>query len=320
LASIHRVSTAAVPPSQRLVFWKDVCASAYRPMVVDADPIGFDAVLTRLCAGELEIVSAKSTPLATRSGPQRGGDEGLFTLQVVHSGRCRIRHANVETFAQTGDMIIADGSKGYELAFAEPVHGLVVSLPWSRFRGHADVLEGRAGHRININSGPGAVLSTFIRSAWDQLVEYRDEDWPQSAAEVMWNLLESVLERRTVRESSTWRADELRHAASAVVEHHLRDPGFRSSAIAEALGVSARYLQLLFAEVGTTPSRFLLAKRLDAAAARLRLPNTPCSITEVALECGLNDLSYFSRAFRRRFGMSASEYRLRSGARSGDWI
>jgi AraC family transcriptional activator of tynA and feaB len=241
-------------------------------------------------------------------------------LQIVHSGRCRIRHANVETFAQTGDMIIADGSKGYELAFAEPVQGLVVSLPWSRFRGHADVLESRAGRRINIHSGPGAVLSTFIRSAWAQLVEDQDEEWPQSAAEVIWHLLESALARRTVPESTSGRADELRHAASTVVENHLRDPGFHSSAIAEALGVSARYLQLVFAEVGTTPSRFLLAKRLDAAAARLRLQNKRCSITEVALECGLSDLSYFSRAFRRRFGMSASEYRLSSGARSDDWI
>ncbi|MEO5707638.1 MAG: AraC family transcriptional regulator [Alteraurantiacibacter sp.] len=33
-------------------------------------------------------------------------------------------------------------------------------------------------------------------------------------------------------------------------------------------------------------------------------------ITDVALECGFNDLSYFSRTFRRRFGVSARVYRL----------
>jgi AraC-like DNA-binding protein len=284
-------------------------------MVVDADPIGFQAVLTRFCVGELEVVSAKSTPLVTRSEPNVGADEATFSLQIVHSGRCRIRHARVETFAETGDMIVADGSKRYELAFAEPVHGLVVSLPWSRFRAHAHVLEARAGHRINVNRGSGAVLSTFIRSAWDQLVDCEDEEWPESAAEVIWNLLASALEQgRPVREIGARRGDNLRRAARTVVDDLLRDPGFRSSAMAEALGVSVRYLQLVFAEVGTTPSRFLLSRRLEAAAARLRRSDKPCSVTEVALECGFNDLSYFSRVFRRRFGVTASAYRSRFGA------
>ena len=132
-------------------------------MVVDADPHGFQGVLTRLDADELQIISANSTPLVTRSSPNGAtlrGDETIFSLQLVHRGRCRIRHGNIETFAQAGDMIVADGSKRYELAFAEPVHGLVRSLPWERFRGHADALEARAGRAINVNNGSGAVLSS----------------------------------------------------------------------------------------------------------------------------------------------------------------
>jgi AraC-like DNA-binding protein len=37
----------------------------------------------------------------------------------------------------------------------------------------------------------------------------------------------------------------------------------------------------------------------------------------VALECGFSDLSYFSRAFRRRFGASARRYR---GHGAGDLL
>jgi AraC-like DNA-binding protein len=32
-------------------------------------------------------------------------------------------------------------------------------------------------------------------------------------------------------------------------------------------------------------------------------------ITAIAYECGFNDLSYFNRSFRRRFGLTPSEAR-----------
>lgn len=322
MATIHRLSTAAVPPSERLAFWNETCFGSYGAMVVDTDPDGFEGVLTRLRAGQLEISSTRSTPAFisnAASAAKVRGDDRSFSLQVVHKGRCRIRNAGAETFAATGDMIIADAGKSYELAFAEPVQGLVLAPPWARFGAYAEKLEALAGRPIDVIDGPGAVLSGFIRSAWEQLAEGDDEEWPQSATDVIWDLLEAVLQGETVRETATGRADGLRREARALIDDRLGDPGLRSSAMAEALGVSARYLQMVFAEVGTTPSRFLLSRRLDAAAARLRGLERPCSITDIAMECGFGDLSYFSRAFRRRFGLSARAYRQSFGAKPADW-
>jgi AraC-like DNA-binding protein len=322
LASIYRLSTAAAPPSERLAFWNSICAGAYRPMVVDAEPEGFQGVLTRLRAGELEITSAKSTPLVTRSAASDANicsDEKTFSLHLVHSGRCRIRHAGAEIVAETGDMIVADGGKSYELAFTKPVQGLVVSLPWARFGGHAEALEALAGRPIGA-SGPAAALSEFIRSMWDHLVEREGEEWPNSASDVVWDLLEALLQgEANLDVCSGGSAEALRRRAKALVDRQLSDPGFGAVSIAESLGVSTRYLQLVFAQVGTTPSRFLLVRRLEAAAARLRRPDKLARITDVAMECGFSDLSHFSRAFRRRFGVTARDYRLSFGARSADW-
>jgi AraC-like DNA-binding protein len=150
-------------------------------------------------------------------------------------------------------------------------------------------------------------------------VECEGGDWPESASEVIWDLLTAVLEGDSGLDVSPRRTDRLRLEATAIVDNRLADPGLRSTGIAEALGVSDRYLQTAFAEIGTTPSRFLLARRLDAAAARLRRVGRLGRITDIALECGFSDLSYFSRAFRRRFGVSARAYRLSFGARSADW-
>jgi AraC-like DNA-binding protein len=159
------------------------------------------------------------------------------------------------------------------------------------------------------------VLSGFIHSAWDQLLDCEDEEWPQSATEVIWDLLESTLLGEAGAATAMGRTDRLRRDAMALIDERFGDIGFASADMPVALGVSARYLQMAFAEVGSTPSRFLIGRRLDAAALRLRHLG-PCSVTDVALECGFTDLSYFSRAFRRRFGISASGYRRSFGPKS----
>jgi AraC-like DNA-binding protein len=311
LATIERLSTDGLPASERFAFWKDIFANGPQALAIEAERDSFEGALTKLTDGELEITSVKSTPLSSRNDTRRGCDERRFSLQLVHAGRCVLKHAGTEIVAETGDMIVVDGRMPYELVFKRPVHGLVLSLPSARFGDHADVLERLAGRPINPNRGPASVLSGFIRSAWDQLVEGDEEEWPQSASGVIWDLLASVLQDDRASSSGGSRAGALRCQATKLVEHRLFDPEFRTPAIAEELGVSARYLQRAFAEAGTTPARVLLARRLDAAAARLRQADRPCRITDVALDCGFSDLSYFSRAFRLRFGVSARAYRLR---------
>jgi AraC family transcriptional regulator, positive regulator of tynA and feaB len=308
---MHRMSTAGVPPQQRLSFWNDACMGVYGATVVDADPAGFEGVLTTIDADHLQIASVMSTPAVCRKSLNRQScpDETSFSLQIVHSGRCRIDHAGIRSFGLPGDMFVADGNRSYELAFGEPIKGLVLSPPWSRFRAYAGTLEAIAGRPMNVASGPGAVLSSFIRTAWEQLADGDEEQWPQSATDVIWDLLEAALEGQRVPDTSIGRPDRLRRNAGILVDENFRDVAFQSSNMAAALGVSARYLQMVFAQAGSTPSRFLLERRLDAVASRLRCVDTALRITDVALECGFSDLSYFSRMFRRRFGMSARAFR-----------
>jgi AraC-like DNA-binding protein len=312
LARIDRLSTAGLPASERFAFWKDIFANGPQALAVEAEPDAFEGELIRFTDGDLEITSVKSTPLRSRNDTRSACDERRFCLQLVHAGRCVLKHAGAEIVAETGDMVVVDARQPYELTFKRPVHGLVLSLPKARFGGHAEMLEQIAGQPINLNRGPASVLSGFIRSAWDQLVERDEEEWPHSASEVIWELFASVLQDGRTSDRAGTRAGALRCKATKLVEHRLFDPEFRTAAIAQELGVSARYLQRVFAEAGTTPARFLLVRRLDAAAARLRHADRPCRITDVALECGFSDLSYFSRAFRLRFGISAQAYRLGS--------
>jgi AraC-like DNA-binding protein len=74
--------------------------------------------------------------------------------------------------------------------------------------------------------------------------------------------------------------------------------------------LSARYVRKLFESEGTSLSDFMLCQRLVRAHRMLCDPrHAGRSITAIAFEAGFNDLSYFNRAFRRRYGTTPSDVR-----------
>lgn len=94
------------------------------------------------------------------------------------------------------------------------------------------------------------------------------------------------------------------------IETHLPDPKLTPAAVAGRLGITSRYLRKLLEQTGKSFSAHLLAKRLERAAALLRDPRQrDARIATIAYACGFNDLSYFNRVFRRRYGVTPSDMR-----------
>ncbi len=78
--------------------------------------------------------------------------------------------------------------------------------------------------------------------------------------------------------------------------------------MAEIAGVGKAHLaRTLQARRGQTPTEFLLQMRLAWAAALLRTGVQ--EIANVALDCGFDNLSYFYRCFRARYGQTPHTYR-----------
>jgi AraC-like DNA-binding protein len=100
---------------------------------------------------------------------------------------------------------------------------------------------------------------------------------------------------KTIRADITARLDEGNLTVGAVAAHH---------------GVTPRYLQKLFETDGTSFSEFVVGQRLANAYRMLTNPlHSHQAIGTIAYAVGFNDLSYFNRAFRRRYGSTPSEVR-----------
>jgi AraC-like DNA-binding protein/mannose-6-phosphate isomerase-like protein (cupin superfamily) len=79
--------------------------------------------------------------------------------------------------------------------------------------------------------------------------------------------------------------------------------------LAEAAGLTPHYFCHFFQEATQqTPVAYLNAYRIEVA--RFHLAQGEQSVTEIAYACGFNDLSYFSRIFRKHTGMTPKQYAL----------
>lgn len=80
--------------------------------------------------------------------------------------------------------------------------------------------------------------------------------------------------------------------------------------LAKSRGLSERQAQRLFAQAGTTFTQFVMEQRLLLARRLLTAPqHRHGKISTVANAAGFGDLSYFNRAFRKRFGATPSDMR-----------
>jgi AraC-like DNA-binding protein len=94
------------------------------------------------------------------------------------------------------------------------------------------------------------------------------------------------------------------------IADHLDKADLSVSAIALRHRTIPRYVQRLFEADGTTFTEYVLEQRLARAHRLLRDPrHAEGKISTVAFEAGFGDLSYFNRAFRRRYGVAPTEVR-----------
>ena len=82
--------------------------------------------------------------------------------------------------------------------------------------------------------------------------------------------------------------------------------------LAEYLNVNASYLSTLFhKETGVTLSNYVNHKRMDYAA--WLLSSTPLPISTIAQHCGILDDNYFTKLFKKQYGITPTAFRDSAG-------
>jgi AraC-like DNA-binding protein len=104
-------------------------------------------------------------------------------------------------------------------------------------------------------------------------------------------------------------------AAKAHIREHVCLMELAAETVAADQGISPRYLRQLFEGEDQSFSAYLLDQRLTQAHAMLSSPRFAAEpISQIAFDVGFGDLSYFNRAFRRRYEQTPSDVRAEAAA------
>lgn len=149
-----------------------------------------------------------------------------------------------------------------------------------------------------------------IESAWQHCVR-EEAGYPFRVRNALSDLTfllhtHSASPLRSVRGKSSRNAERIKIMLNFI--HSNFGSELNTALIAASASVSeSECLRCFRATIGTTPIQYLKDYRLRLAAKQLA--ETDRKISDIAVACGFQDMSYFSRAFREATGCTPSQYR-----------
>lgn len=126
------------------------------------------------------------------------------------------------------------------------------------------------------------------------------------AAELLLSVKEIAPRGKIYPEGSfAWYAERVERARGIIETSYSQRHSLGS--LAREAGMSPFHFARIFRELaGVPPARYLLVTRLERARSLLREDR---AVTDAAYDCGFQSLSYFARAFRKRYGVRPSDIR-----------
>ncbi|MBC7478917.1 MAG: AraC family transcriptional regulator [Pseudorhodobacter sp.] len=314
-------STATLPPAQRAGHWNAVIAEAYFPLHLTYRNAGsFDGKLKRQVLGDVSLSRLQTEPVQYERHPRHIAHttEEQYLITIPLRAPVEFRQLGREVRCDPGGFIIERGDEPYRFSYeaANDLCVLKVAKPLlaARLRNPdrfcAQVFNGR--------DGLGGLFTTMAQQVQAQV--QADLATDLAASGVLGRQLIELLTLAIDRSSdtadvaqSTVRAAHLRRAAEEI-RRNLSNPHLSPDLVADACGISKRYLHEIFADANGTVSQHIREQRLIAARNLLQMPN-PGPLSDIAYRFGFSDQAQFSRLFKAMFGQTPSGYRAAQTSR-----
>lgn len=317
---VVRFSTADYAPHERVEALHEVFGRSLQKVHVEplAGQTFQTAVTVRRMPGLSLYTASRSAAIYRRSRELIEHDDVVLVTGFTASYEAR--HLGRTLNMGPGEAVILTGAE--PASFGGPAQNSVhlLRVPVRLLSPLAANLEAAYGRTIPAENRALQLLVAYLGILEEMGDAASSHDFePQVVTHIHDLMALAIGERRDTAEISKSRG--ARAARLRAIKHDIANcigqPDLSVATIAARQRVKARWVQRLFQSEDTTFTEYVLAQRLVRAHRKLTNPlYADQKISSIALDTGFGDLSYFNRAFRRRYGAPPSE--LRASTKSAD--
>ena len=276
------------------------------------DNEGFHAETRQRTLDGISVIECICDPCeGSRRKPQlRQSNDAYFGVLFELSGHELIRQGDREAELSAGDFVLWDSEREMDFRVTSRLHKLTLLIPKQRARRLEWDLERFAGTVVkNSTAVTGISAEALGRLARDFTTIDKSE--AEAVMRPILSLLTATLATQNAPPEMSVAHQDHFTSFCRFIRDNLADSRLDPAAVADAHGVSLRYLHSVFARNNDSCCNFMRRERLRRCHSDLSSPHCRETITEIAFRWGFNDAAHFSRAFRTEFGMAPKTLRVR---------
>jgi AraC-like DNA-binding protein len=258
------------------------------------------------CVLSVSTVSGAELSRAPRTGLPGQSDNALHLLARIDAIGSVF---DTSTATGRGTLRVVDASDSLSEHFMVNAHLFTLNVPQAGVGVDAGALAEMMGQTFELT----AFQESLLRSSVPMLL-FGANDLARPASIVgvdrylcaMAGLLLRTVVARPAAEPE--QLESVRARTDAIIFEQASDATLTPATIAAQLNISLRQLYRAFNRT-ESPAARIRRRRLERAAELLSARSPQPQVERVAQECGFASAEYFSRAFRREFGISPRAYR-----------
>jgi AraC-like DNA-binding protein len=306
----------------RIAAWQDFLAETYAPTEVSGLP--HRSFKQRLRGSRFDdgLTPVDALRFSGTMGRMWWTTRGQSTPRATHFVLCFNRRPAPMSLIQRGrealldseTAVIASCTEPGELCAAEAHHFSALAIDQARLRELVERVEELVARPL-----PNSPALRHLRRYLEILPDREETgDEPDLLAQIGTSLTDlaalALGAGRDAAEIAKMRGLRAarRHEIVREIRAGFADPEFSAQKLAGRMGVTDRYVQDLLHESGPTFGQRVLELRLQRARTMLEDRRYDrLKVSEIANASGFNEIPYFNRCFRQRFGATPTQFRGR---------
>ena len=313
----------AAPPIIGIDLFNDVVSRTFCPMSCtslseELESVPFMGALDYTLLNRIQLARINSGAVIvdrSKKDIAKVSGDAYYLVKFQLFGEGIVKQYGREAHLNPGDFVLCSSSEPYKLHFPNDYQQAVICIPQPFLREMFQSPDDYLGIKMDREVPIHGILSQFVNSLAQRINLLESATVKRLESNIMDLLITSLQteESKLSHPIPVNAASKHLHHIKRFISLQLTDRRLSPEFIAQAEGISKRYLHKLFMDENISVSRYIQIQRLEKCRRQLRNPTKRhLSTTEIALDCGFGDISHFHRCFKATYQITPRQFRMQA--------